>query len=69
MIGKILDYCSLSIVIIGTINWGLIGFFDFDLVAFLFGTMTVFTRIVYALVGICGIYMITAYGRMKKFGE
>lgn len=69
MIGKILDYCSLTIVIIGAINWGLIGFFDFDLVAFLFGTMTLFTRIVYALVGICGIYLITAYGRMKKFGE
>ena len=69
MIGKILDYCSLTIVIIGAINWGLIGFFDFDLVAFLFGTMTLFTRIVYALVGICGIYLITAYGRMKKHGN
>ena len=64
-----LKYFAYALVIIGAINWGLIGFFDFDLVAFLFGTMTLFTRIVYALVGICGIYLITAYGRMKKFGE
>lgn len=69
MIGKILDYCSLTLTIIGAINWGLIGFFDFDLVAFLFGTMTLFTRIIYAIVGICGLYLLTAYGRMKKFGE
>ena len=45
----------LVITIIGAVNWGLIGMFDIDLVALLFGTGTLFTRIVYSLVGICGI--------------
>ena len=49
---KSLDYILLTVVIIGAINWGLIGFFRFDLVAFLFGNMTWLSRIVYALVGI-----------------
>ena len=69
MISKILDYTALILTIIGAINWGLIGFFDFDLVAFMFGTMTVFTRIIYAIVGICGVYMITTFGRIRRFGE
>ena len=53
---KILDNILLALVIIGAINWGLIGFFRFDLVAFLFGTMSWFSRVIYALVGISGIH-------------
>ena len=49
-----LDYTLLTLVIIGAINWGLIGFFRFDLVAFLFGNLSWLSRIVYALVGIGG---------------
>lgn len=45
----------LVITIIGAINWGLIGIFDFDLVAMMFGTASMLSRIVYTLVGICGI--------------
>ena len=45
-----LDYTLLTLVIIGAINWGLIGFFRFDLVAFLFGDMSWLTRIIYALI-------------------
>ena len=52
---KALDYTALIIVIIGAINWGLIGFLGFDLVAFLFGSMSLFSRIVYGIVGICGL--------------
>ena len=51
---KVLDFTALTIAIIGAVNWGLIGFFSFDLVAFIFGNMSWFSRIVYALVGICG---------------
>ena len=69
MISKFFDYFGLLFTIVGAINWGLIAFFEFDLVAFLFGTMTVFTRIVYGLVGICGLYMISTFGRIRKFGE
>ena len=45
------DYTALVLTIIGAINWGLIGLFKFDLVAFVFGDMTVMSRIVYAIVG------------------
>ena len=58
---KVLDYVALTISIIGAVNWGLVGFFDFNLVAFLFGSMTWFSRIVYALVGISGLYLLTFY--------
>ena len=54
-----LDYTALTIVIIGAVNWGLIGFFSFDLVAFIFGNMSWISRIVYGLVGICGLYLIS----------
>lgn len=63
------DYFALTIAIIGAINWGLIGFFKFDLVAFLFGDLTVLSRIVYAIVGICGLYLISVYGRISSFNE
>ena len=58
---KVLDFTALTIAIIGAVNWGLIGFFSFDLVAFIFGNMSWFSRIVYALVGICGLYLISIY--------
>ncbi len=63
---KGIDYTILTIAIIGAINWGLIGFFRFDLVAFLFGDMSLLSRIVYGLVGIAGLYLISAYGRIQS---
>ena len=59
---KTLNFVALTIVMIGAVNWGLIGFFNFNLVAFLFGDMTLLSRIVYALVGLCGLYLVTFYG-------
>ena len=53
---KIVDKIALTLIIIGAINWGLIGFFKFDLVATLFGEMSAFSRIIYALVGISGLW-------------
>ena len=50
-----LKYTSFILVLIGALNWGLIGFFQFDLVAFLFGDMTWLTRVVYSIVGISAI--------------
>ena len=63
---KGLDYTLLTLVIIGAIDWGLIGFFQFDLVAFIFGNMSWLSRITYALVGLSGLYMISAYGRIRS---
>lgn len=62
---KILDSTSLVLVIIGAINWGLIGFFQFNLVSTLFGDMTAFSRIVYALVGIAGLYSLSFFAKDK----
>ena len=54
-----LQKVCLVLLIIGAINWGLIGLFDFNLVETLFGVDNVMTRIVYALVGIAGIINIS----------
>ncbi len=61
---KIINAIALTIVIIGAVNWGLIGFFGFDLVAALFGDMSGFSRVVYALVGLAGLYSIFFYKRL-----
>ena len=45
----------LVVTIIGAINWGLVGLFDLDLVALLFGVQSILSRIVYSLVAICGL--------------
>ena len=66
---KILDSIALTVAIIGAVNWGLIGFFSFDLVAFIFGNMSWVSRIIYALVGICGLYLITFYMRLGNDAE
>lgn len=50
-----LQKTCLVITIIGAINWLLVGVLDFDLVAFLFGTMSLLTRVVYTLVGVAGL--------------
>lgn len=50
-----LQKIALAITIIGAVNWGLVGLLEFDLVAALFGEMTVLTRLVYSLVGIAGL--------------
>jgi uncharacterized membrane protein YuzA (DUF378 family) len=55
-----LDKIALILVIIGALNWGLIGLFNFDLVASIFGGQsTVLSRIIYSLVGLAGLYSIT----------
>lgn len=69
MNSKFFDYSALTIVIIGAINWGLIGFFNFNLVAFLFGQSSIISRIIYALVGLCGLYLVSAYGRINDLSH
>ena len=61
MANKCLQYAALTIAVIGAVNWGLIGFFDLNLVAFLFGSMSWLSRIVYGLVGLCGLYLLSFY--------
>ena len=58
-----LDYTALIISIIGALNWGLIGLFKFNLVSWIFGDMSWISRIIYVIVGICGLYLLSFIGR------
>lgn len=66
---KFLDALALLLVIIGAINWGLIGFFQFDLVATLFGDMSALSRIIYGLVGIAGLYAISFFAKSRYIND
>ena len=62
-----IDTISLILVIIGAINWGLVGFAKFDLVAWIFGGQTaLLSRIIYALVGLAGLWCITLLFRRMR---
>ena len=64
-----LDITALILIIIGAINWGLIGFFNLNLVSLLFGSMSWLSRIIYGLVGLCGLYLFTFYGQIDRESE
>jgi len=53
---KVLDIIVTSLLIIGAINWGLVGFFGFNLVGMLFGEATAISRVIYAFVRLSGLY-------------
>ena len=61
-----LAWAAVILSIIGAINWGLVGLFGFDLVAAIFGGMSVLSRIVYVLVGIAGVYLAVVAARMRE---
>ena len=52
---NILRWIAYAGVLIGALNWGLVGAFDFNLVSFLFGNMSAISRVIYTLVGLCAI--------------
>ena len=66
---KWFDNTALSLVIIGAINWLLVGIFRFDLVAFLFGNLSWMSRIIYTIVGLCGLYLFSLFGRIHSMSE
>ena len=61
-----LDWIAFVLVVVGGLNWGLVGFFNFDLVATIFGDMSIISRIVYALVGIAALYGIFAILKKRE---
>ena len=61
---RFLDCLALTLVIVGALNWLLVGVFRFDLVAFIFGDMSWLSRIIYTLVGLSGLYLISFYMRL-----
>ncbi|MBE0432995.1 DUF378 domain-containing protein [candidate division WOR-3 bacterium] len=63
---SVLDWIARILVIVGGLNWGLVGLFRFDLVAAIFGGMSIIARIVYVLVGVAAVYMIFYVATLKK---
>jgi len=61
-----LDWIALVLVIVGGLNWGLVGIFNFDLVATIFGAMSALSKIVYALVGLAAVYLATISMKLAK---
>lgn len=61
-----LDWIALILVIVGGLNWGLVGIFGFDLVAWIFGSVYFIARIVYILVALAAVYMVTIAATLKK---
>ncbi|MBN2477749.1 DUF378 domain-containing protein [Candidatus Micrarchaeota archaeon] len=61
---KTLDWIALALVIIGGLNWGLVGLLNMDLVQLLFGSIPILAQIIYILVGLSALYMI--YFATKK---
>ncbi len=60
MLGSIIDKICLVLVVVGSINWGLVGIFQFDLVAWLFGgTDAIISRIIYTVIALAGIWCIS----------
>lgn len=58
------DWIAMVLLIVGGLNWGLVGAFNFDLVAALFGEMSALSRIVYVLVGISALWFIYTSTRL-----
>ena len=66
---KWFDNTALTLVIIGAVNWLLVGIFKFDLVAFLLGDLSWLSRIIYTVIGLCGLYLISLFGRINEISE
>jgi len=67
-----LDWIAWVLVLIGGLNWGLVGFFNWDLVANVFGggdAAATFPRVIYAIVGVAALYMLVMVGKWSKNGK
>ena len=62
---KILNYIVLTLVIIGALNWLLVGLFQFNLVDSIFGELSILSRIIYTIVGIAGLWSIAFYSKLS----
>jgi hypothetical protein len=65
---KAINIIAIILVIVGALNWGLVGLFGFNLVSAIFGAMTVLSRLIYILVGIAGVYVAVASRSMLSIG-
>lgn len=61
-----ITWAAIALVVIGALNWGLVGLFNYDLVAALFGHLSVVSRVVYLLVALAGLYLIVDAVRLRE---
>lgn len=61
-----LDWLAFILMLIGGLNWGLVGLFHFDVVAAIFGVASIVTRIIYFLVGLSALYWLFMLGKLAK---
>ena len=66
---RVINLITQLLVIVGGLNWGLVGLFDFNLVAAIFGDMSALTRLIYVLVGISAVWQIIPFVRGFSEGE
>jgi hypothetical protein len=59
-------WVAIVLAVIGAVNWGLVGLFDFNLVSALFGPMSTLSRIVYVIVGLAGLYLVFAAATLES---
>ena len=63
---NLLDWLVIVVLVIGGLNWGLIGLFGFDLVATIFGKMSLLSRLVYVVVGLSAVYFSVVFPKFQK---
>lgn len=63
---KTLDSICLALTIIGAIVWGIVGLFDFNVIAALFGATSALTRIIYVIVGLAGLWALTFFNKLDS---
>jgi hypothetical protein len=63
---KSIDVFAAILVVVGALNWGLVGMFQFDLVATIFGDATLLSRIVYSLVGLAGLFQAAQWKAIQR---
>jgi len=66
---NLLEILAVLLVIIGGLNWGLVGLFRFDLVAAILGSLSIWTRVIYVLVGLAALYLAISSGKLSMRTE
>ena len=64
-----MDTLALILSVVGCVNWGLVGIFQFDLVAWLFGSASILSRIIYTVIGLTGVWCISFFLRRARLGN
>jgi len=61
-----MDWLALVLVVVGALNWGLVGAFNFNLVSAIFGEMSMVARVVYVLVGLSAVYVLFTLPKLAR---